>query len=65
MKIVPAAVIPEGNPHMSLERLGTEGANYWPMHRGRRKPPQSKGQVGYHPAGEMNETLQLGDCRHN
>ncbi|GFY97538.1 hypothetical protein Acr_12g0000790 [Actinidia rufa] len=42
-KTVLATVIPEGNPHMFPERLGTEGANYWLMRRGRRRPPRGKG----------------------
>ncbi|GFY97478.1 hypothetical protein Acr_12g0000190 [Actinidia rufa] len=29
---------------MSPERLGTEGANYWLMRRGQRRPPRSKGR---------------------
>ncbi|GFZ05420.1 hypothetical protein Acr_17g0009920 [Actinidia rufa] len=49
-----------GNPHMYPKRLRTKGKNYWLICRGQRRPPLSKGQVGYPPEGRDDQDVTIG-----
>ncbi|GFY98934.1 glucan synthase-like 12 [Actinidia rufa] len=57
--IVPATVKPDGSPLTFPGLLGAEGLNYWPMHRGRLRSPQSKGHVGCFPEGEDSRDVTV------